>query len=432
MLAVPGLQRMLTVDDDWTIEGSTPSATCECRMMRRTTYLFCNLRAIRAPRAPASVLSVMALAVTLLLAGTVTERVAADDMHGYATRSGLQFSVPVRMRPAAAPAGLGSDSQRVEHVFSDGSSQPLQLLVVSSPARTQVLPPDSDNVRREFADGFAAGAQQVLSKLELRDVTPRAYEPARGAFAVELSATGPSRARMMLDAAADGPVWAEVRKSGEDPNALRCFLTQLLGGAKAVAAAQLRANSSIAAERCGTQLQRIERFVGSVDATAFAPSAVSLSSVAFFTRFATVTFYATAPAERIADVRALAAVLWSTTSVTDDVRVDVSGTPLDSAQLIGITLGSLLSILTLGGGLAWAITRWRHVAAATAVRITFSTLNALLLLRLALSHEMPAAAWVQLGAYLLSSVALYRPITRWLAARSSAPPPERPATGQQL
>ena len=405
-------------------------------MKRRTADVHGNMRAIHAPCARTARSRVNVLSAALLLTGALTEPVAADDMRGYTTRSGLQFSVPARMQPAAAPAGLDTDTQLVEQVFSDGSAQPLQLFVVSSPARTQaVLPPDSQNVRREFADGFAAGAKQVLNRLELRNVTPRAYEPARGAFAVELKATGRARARMMLDEPDDGPVWAEVRKSGQDPNALRCFLTQLLGGAKAVTAVQLRANSSIAAERCGAPLQRIERFVASVDATAFAPSAVSLSSVAFFTRFATVTFYATGPSERVADVRALAAVLWSTTSVPDDARLNASGPSLDSARLIGIALGSLLSILTLGGGLAWAISRWRHVAAGTAVRITLIALNAvnaLVLLRLALSHELPAAGWVQLGVYVLGSLVLYRPITRWIATRSPASPPQRPETGQQL
>ena len=401
-------------------------------MMRRTAYRHGDMRESRAGCARSAASRAKALvAIALSLAGAATERVAADDMHGYTMRSGLQFSVPVRMRPVAAPADLGSDAQLVEHVFSDGSAQPLQLFVVSSPAHARALPPDSNSVRREFAAGFAAGAKQVMNRLELHNVTPRAYEPTRGAFAVELSATGPSRARMMLDEPDDGPVWAEVRKSGEDANALRCFLTQLLGGAKAVTAAQLRANSSTAAERCGAPLQRIERFVGSVDAAAFAPSAVSLSSVAFFTRFATVTFYATAPAERVADVRALAAVLWSTTSVADAAPLDAPGTSVESARLIGIAFGSLLSILTLGGGLAWAITRWRHVAATTAVRIAFIALNAVVLLRLVLSHEMPAAAWVQLSVYVLSSVTLYRPITRWIAARSPALPAERPATGQQ-
>jgi hypothetical protein len=72
------------------------------------------------------------------------------------------------------------------------------------------------------------------------------------------------------------------------------------------------------------------------------------------------------------------------------------------------------------------------VAAATAVRITLIALNALVLLRLALSHEMPASGWVQLGVYVLGSLVLYRPITRWIATRSPASPPQRPATGQQL
>ena len=401
--------------------------------MRRTAYLSGNLRGIHAPGTRTASSRVKTLSVALFLAGVLTEHVAADDMHGYTTRSGLQFSVPVRMQPTAAPAGLDTDTQLVERVFSDGSARPLQLFVVNSPVRTQlVLPPDSPKVRREFADGFAAGAKQVLNRLELRDVTPRAYEPARGAFAVELNATGASRAHMMLDEPDDGPVWAEVRKSGQSPNALRCFLTQLLGGAKSVTAAQLRANSSTAAERCGASQQRIERFVAGVDATAFAPSAVSLSSVAFFTRFATVTFYATGPSERVADVRALAAVLWSTTSVPNDARLNASGPSLDSARLIGIALGSLLSILTLGAGLAWTITRWRHVAAATAVRIALTAVNALVLLRLALSHELPASGWVQLGVYVLGSLVLYRPITRWITRRNSAPPPQRPATGQQL
>jgi hypothetical protein len=377
------------------------------------------------------------MAIGLAMTASRPTRGAAQATQTFTTKPGVQFSLPASMRPRPVPAALGDSGHVVEQVFADDGASPLQLFVVSSPRRPDhVLPPNTEQVRRDFANGFVAGARPLLKTFELQNVTPGNYDPTRGAFALQLSASGPSPAHRMLSEMDDGPVWAQVRTSGEDATLLRCFMTQLLGGANFVDEAKLRANSKPAAQRCGVPVQRIERFLANVDRAAFGPTAISLTAVAIFTRSATVSFYALAASERKQAVAALATLLWSTASVPVEARLassdDPLSSPLTSGRMIGIVIGSFVAMLTLGGALAWSLFKWLHLSARTAVGAAFLALNALALLGLVLSREGTSVRhWMQLAGYVLSAAVLYRPITKWVAARQRAPAPEPPSADPQ-
>jgi Flp pilus assembly pilin Flp len=372
--------------------------------------------------------------VCLLLASWCPVAGAAQQPVAYTTLSGLSFSVPSILHPTPVPRSLDGPWQLVEHVFSDAGAEPLQLFVVSSPARAgELLPPDTEAVRQDYARGVVTGASRVWKTLELHDVSAGDYDPTRGAFVLKLRARGPSRAKRMLDEPDQGPVWTEVRKAGHDPTLLRCFLSQLLAGEKFVDEARTRNRAASVAQRCGVSQERLMRFAQSAGASEFAPSVSSLSAIAFFTRSATVTFYVLAAGAREREGDALAATLWSGVAVAPEARLPVSlldelpGSPASDGRLLGVAFGSLLSILSLGGLLAWGCFKWLRVSAAKAVGIALSALNALALLGFVVGHAVSATAWVQLASYLLGSALFYRPLTKWLAARRSGPAHPAPA-----
>jgi hypothetical protein len=367
-----------------------------------------------------------------MLAAAPGSRALAQLTPSYQTRSGLTFTLPSTLHAVAVPAAISSKAQSVEYAFSDATETPLQLFVVGGTLNPDVvLAPDNAAAREQYAQGFSDGARAVLPKgLSLQPLTAAAYDPARGALALTLRALGPSRARMLLDEPDGAPIWHELGARGQDANLLRCFVRRLLDGEASLTEARLHGNTGSAAERCGVPRTRVERFIASAGAAAFAPSSTRVEVLAFLMRSAVVAFYVAAPEARAKQVEAVATALWSTTSVPPSLQLDAAlfdtspGSAWSQGRFIGLVLGAFCALGILGGGLAWLLHRRLHLAAARAVGVAFLALDFCTLIAL-VAGGASASAWLQLGSYLLASAVLYRPVSRLLA--TPRPPTPRPA-----
>jgi hypothetical protein len=344
----------------------------------------------------------------------------AEATANYVSRTGLQFALPSALRPTAIPAELRSAGRPIDYYFSDGRNSPLQVVVASAPPPAELLLPDDSKVAREaLARGVVAAQRPLLDSLTIDSVAVESYDPSRGAIVARLGLHGPSRARRLLDQPTDGPVWEEFRRQRIDEALLRCFLTQLLGAAPAVAPAQLEANQSSAAERCGVSDVRVARFVRAAGAANFAPEHLSSWIVAVFTRSATLTFHAVAAESRQPELKQLSASISSSVTVPWEERVQADAET--SARIAGVALGAWLAISCLAGFVAWLATRLFKLSPVRAVSSALVLANVCLIASLVSYAGASATTWVKLSGYLLGSALLYRPLLRWLTRRDAPP-----------
>jgi len=349
------------------------------------------------------------------IAGSLHSPVRAEETVAYASRSGLRFLLPVGMYPVPVPQGMAAAKRSVEQVLQDDAAARLRLFVVSAPPPgAPSLPPDTEAVRNAYAKRIVDDAWPLLKHAELVS-TPRAeYDPARGMLSVQLMARDRSYARALLEDVGGDAMRREADKAGISRSDLRCALIELLDGALFIDAEQAQRGVRAAAERCIVPVERVAVAVRGLGPVAFGPSPIVLRAVMFLTRPATVTFYALAPVSRERDAVALTDLIAGSARVEADDRLP-SWTP-NSLRLIGIALASMLSILTLGGVLAWALVRGLRVSAGSGVAAAFVCLNVLAFSGYVSGADVAAPAWVQWLGYLLCSVVLYRPMTKWLAS----------------
>jgi hypothetical protein len=331
----------------------------------------------------------------------------AQDAPVYTTSTGQRFSLDPTLRAVSLAPGSAA-----ELAFADGTLEPLWLFVTTRAAASSALAIEDNAVRQKLVEGVSSGARALLRDYTLSEVKPGELDPTQRGFTFSFSAEGASLASRMLAEPERGPTWQAVRNAGQDDNLLRCLLAELLNGASAVEASTLGQKAIPAAISCRTSLERVQRFLDYVDQRAFAPSRWQLTALAASNSAGLSVLWVVAPQARADEGKKLAQAL------TAELARSQQRSWLAAGRTLGVALGALLAILTLGGGIAWVAARFTGASATLCVAAPLAFLHASAVLGLCLGPADLTPALVQLAVYVLASVCLFRPLQRWVAKHS--------------
>ena len=367
--------------------------------MTRFSLLRCS-RASRARRAARALAGIT-------LWSAVTAPVLTQDAALYTTSSGQRFSLDANMRPVAPPPAV-----RAELAFSDGTSEPLRVFVTTRKAAGQSFAIEDDAARQKLAEGVSSGARAKLTDFNVSAATLGEVHKEQRNFSFSLLAQGASLASRMLAEPEQGPTWQAVRSAGQDDSLLRCLLAELLNGAGAASANTLDQKAIPAAISCRTNLDRVERFIEFVDNRAFAPSRWQLTAIASASTADLLVWWVIAPATRAAEGSKLAQ------SIAAELLGSEHRAKLGAVHTLGVALGALLAILSLGGGIAWLAVRFTGASPTLSVAAPLAVLHASAILGLCLGPVDLTPALVQLAVYIVASLWLFKPMQRWVVKHS--------------
>jgi hypothetical protein len=365
----------------------------------------------------------MAWLAGLMLSGLMTPLAASADANAPAlSLHGVSFKLPAGLAREAAPLPSG-----VSHVFSDGQTLPLRVIVEQSPANAspQGIYGAAFSMQN-YAEGFAKGLRGKLKGLEVSALAPVAHDAERGAARLRFETKGPAPVLAMLALPDTDEAWRPLRASGADLNEVRCLIETLLGGRPSATPAQLQASYTSAAQRCNRSEAQVTAFVQQSGPALFGASVARFEAITYFTRHATLTVFVTASAARGADTVSAADAIWTSASIAAEARPDVSifdvarGAPaFEAGQLLGAMIGAAVRMLLLGGILGFLLGRFARLAPAKAVSFALVGLGLFLAVGAALSGGLSLSTGLQLATYVVVGAYIYRPMTRWVAARLS-------------
>ena len=393
-----------------------------------------QLRASHVLRGRARASAVIALVGCLVVAIDMGCRtVAAQAGVRVQTRDGVSFLLPAGFHELSTPALAESLPGAFESAYADATTSAVQVIVARSVVQRQTsLPMPSPEITDGYREGFLASAQSTLQLTEIYDVGLGAYHPDRGAFSMQFKTRGPSYAGRLLSDSDASASWAEIRRAGAEPLQLRCVLSQLLGGAKSATLADLPPRYDATTRACGWSSARLAQYVRESGAAVFSPVETANTSVAFFTRDASVQVMVVAPLSRALAVEHVAAQILGSSQIAAAVRLEASFfhergdlSSLAIGKLLGAVLGSACIVVVLAALFALLLRRlslsvWSSVVCSLGVvALSMSCLVIVAALR---EQVLSLFALLQLASYAATSLLALRPLRKWLERRDGLLP----------
>jgi hypothetical protein len=290
------------------------------------------------------------------------------------------------------------------------------------------LPLPSEGLVQDYTSGFREGMRIRAKLSEAYDISPASYDAELGAYTVRFKTRAASLANQLLGQPDTSTIWAQVRQAGVAPGELRCVFKGLLAGRNAADAAQLRANIGDTTQRCGWSASRLEQYISETP-TLFSPVVSAMTSIAFFTKAASIQIIVAAPVSRVADVQATAELIRSTAQLPANIQLKTSllhdledWSPVVVGRLIGALFGPVFVVVIVGGAFSLLL-----VKLGTRGSIAFPAVCAVLLLLVALGSlrapTLSVFTLIQYGSYLSTMLLTLRPITRWSSTRAAKAAP---------